>query len=41
MGMKQYSKLFSFGCSFTDIGGLNSPMYHYFLSDDGILTTFK
>lgn len=29
--MKQYNKILSFGCSFTEGGGLNSPAYHNYL----------
>ena len=32
MDMKQFSKLYSFGCSFTEGGGLNSPIYHHYLN---------
>lgn len=42
--MKQYNKLLSFGCSFTEGGGLNSPQYHHYLSgyvDDFDLTPKK
>lgn len=35
--IKKYDKLLSFGCSFTEGGGLNSPIYHNYLR--GINTT--
>lgn len=30
--MKKYKKILSFGCSFTEGGGLNSPIYHNYLN---------
>lgn len=32
--MKQYSKIYSFGCSFTEGGGLNNQNFHRYLSGD-------
>jgi hypothetical protein len=32
--MKQYKKIYSFGCSFTEGGGLNNQNFHRYLSGD-------
>ena len=34
--MKVYKKLLSFGCSFTEGGGLNAPVYHRFLRGEDV-----
>ena len=32
--MKQYKKIYSFGCSFTEGGGLNNQNFHRYLNGD-------